>query len=409
MRSVGVLGNPEFRALWLAEAQSLLGDQLARVALVVLAYRETGSPAVTGLIYALTFLPAIFGGVTLSGLADRLPRRSLMIGCDLARAVLVASMAIPHVPLAVLCCLLVVAVVAGRPFAASQLALLPEVLPGDSLVAGTGLRMVTDQLGQLIGFAAGGLLVAALGPDAALVLDAATFVLSAVIIRIGVRHRPAAGHVHGGSPATRGVAADMRAAFRLVFGDARLRALLGLGCLAAFHVVPEGLAPAYADSVGGGAASVGLLMAMLPLGTAVGAWLLLRLRPERRSRLVGPLAVATAVPLIACGMGPAVPVSLALWAASGLCAAYQVQASAGFVAAVPDAGRGAAVGLASSAIIAAQGMGLVGFGAAADYLNAPAAIAIAGAAAFVLALPLALSWGRASAERTSSEAPPLAA
>lgn len=408
MQFLSVLRVREYRALWVAEAQSLLGDQLARVALVVLAYRQTGSPAVTGLIYALTFLPAIFGGVTLAGLADRLPRRTLMICCDLLRAALVACMAIPRVPLAVLCCLLILAVVAGRPFAASQLALLPEVLPGDTLVAGTGLRMVTDQLGQLLGFAVGGFVVAGLGPAAALLVDAATFVVSAIIIRLGVRHRPAARPATGDAVA-RGTATSVRSAVALVFGDVRLRTLLGFGCLAAFHVVPEGLAPAYADSVGGGAASIGVLMAMLPLGTAFGAWALLRWPAQRRSHAVGPLALATALPLVACGFGPAIPVSLALWAASGLCSAYQMQASAAFVAAVPDAGRGAAVGIASSAIIAAQGLGLVGFGAVADYLGAPAAVAIAGSVAFVMGVPLALTWWRTSRESTSGRAPTLPA
>src|SRR6266568_1516199 len=95
-----VLRVPEFRALWVAEAQSLLGDQLARVALVVLAFQQTGSPAVTGLIYALTFLPAVVGGAALSGLADRFPRRTLMIACDVLRAGLLAAMAVPGMPLA---------------------------------------------------------------------------------------------------------------------------------------------------------------------------------------------------------------------------------------------------------------------------------------------------------------------
>src|SRR4051812_31180366 len=158
-----VLRVPEFRALWVAEAQSLLGDQLARVALAVLAYQRTGSPAVTGLVYALTFLPAIAGGAVLSGLADRLPRRALMIWCDLIRAALLAAMAAPGMPLWLICTLLVLAVLAGRPFAASQLALLPVVLPGESYVVGSGLRLVTDQIAQLIGFASGGLIVAAIG------------------------------------------------------------------------------------------------------------------------------------------------------------------------------------------------------------------------------------------------------
>jgi len=60
-----VLRSREFRLLWLADAQSLLGDQLARVALSVLVYDRTGSGLVTAAVYALTFPPALFGSVLL--------------------------------------------------------------------------------------------------------------------------------------------------------------------------------------------------------------------------------------------------------------------------------------------------------------------------------------------------------
>ncbi len=55
---------------------------------------------------------------------------------------------------------------------------------------GLGLRAATSQAAQLAGFAVGGATVAVIGPRSALVVDAATFALSAVIIRSGVRHRP---------------------------------------------------------------------------------------------------------------------------------------------------------------------------------------------------------------------------
>lgn len=83
----------EFRALWLAQLLSVAGDQLARVAMTVLVYDRTRSALLTALTYALTYLPWIVGGLALSGLADRLPRRQVMIACDLARMVLVLLMA----------------------------------------------------------------------------------------------------------------------------------------------------------------------------------------------------------------------------------------------------------------------------------------------------------------------------
>src|SRR5260370_12100075 len=74
----------EFRALWLAQLLSVAGDQLARVALMVLVYDRTRSALWSALTFAVTFLPWIVGGLGLSGLAARLPLRPPMITCALA-------------------------------------------------------------------------------------------------------------------------------------------------------------------------------------------------------------------------------------------------------------------------------------------------------------------------------------
>ena len=80
---VAALRGREFRALWLAEALSVFGDQVARVALALLVYARTDSAALTALTYALTFVPTILGGCLLSGLADCYPRRTVIVVTDL--------------------------------------------------------------------------------------------------------------------------------------------------------------------------------------------------------------------------------------------------------------------------------------------------------------------------------------
>ncbi|GAA3670513.1 hypothetical protein GCM10022224_038410 [Nonomuraea antimicrobica] len=80
-----VLAVGEFRALWLAELFSQVGDQVARVAIAVLVYDRTGSAALTGLAYALTYLPSLVGGLTLSWIGDRYPRREVIFVVDLTR------------------------------------------------------------------------------------------------------------------------------------------------------------------------------------------------------------------------------------------------------------------------------------------------------------------------------------
>src|SRR5262249_15256858 len=95
----------EYRAILAARGLSMVGAQLAGVALVVLVYGDTHSAALTGLTFALTLVPSFVGGVFLSGLADRLPRRRVMLTADLLRAAMIVPVAIPDMPFPVLCLL----------------------------------------------------------------------------------------------------------------------------------------------------------------------------------------------------------------------------------------------------------------------------------------------------------------
>jgi MFS family permease len=257
---------PEFRVLWAAELFSIAGDQLARVALAVLVYGRTGSSVWAAVAYALTFLPALLGGVLLSGLADRYRRREVMIVSDVARAVLVAVMAIPDLPLWALCTALVAVVLLGSPHTAAQGALYPEVLRGELYERGLAVRQITSQTAQLVGFATGGLLVAAVSPAVALLGNAVSFALSAVVLRIGVSDRPAPVPAHGSEQAIGGFC-GIAAGLVEIATDRRRRALVLLAWLVGWYVVPEALAAPYADHLGAGPAVVGLLMAADPLGS----------------------------------------------------------------------------------------------------------------------------------------------
>lgn len=394
---------PEFRVLWAAELFSIAGDQLARVALAVLVYGRTGSALWAAVAYALTFLPALLGGVLLSGLADRFRRREVMIVSDVARAVLVAVMAIPDLPLWALCAVLVVVVLLGSPHTAAQGALYPDVLPGELYERGLAVRQITSQTAQLVGFATGGLLVAAVSPAIALLGNAVSFALSAVVVRIGVAERLAP--VPSPGPAAisglRGIAAGLVE----IATDRRRRALVLLAWLVGWYVVPEALAAPYADHLGAGPTAVGLLMAADPLGSVLGAWLFVRFVPAgTRARLVGPMAVAAGVPLALCILRPGVPLTLLLWAVSGmLSTAYLLQTQASFVRATPDGGRGRAIGVAASGIIAAQGAAVLLGGLLADASDPATAVAAAGVLGAVLSAGGAVAWHRANSTAPSPQ------
>lgn len=391
-----VLAVAEFRALWLAELQSVAGDMLARVALSILVFQHTGSAAWTALTYALTMLPDLIAGPLLGGLADRYPRRTVMVIADLSRAVLVALMALPGVPLVVLAGLLVLVQLFAAPFAAAQIATLPLALEGDRFDVAQATRQITVQVAQGLGFAAGGALVAWIGVHRSLAIDAATFAVSALLIRAGVVRRPSATATIGADLASdaQGYWRRIAAGARVIWSQPALRIIVGLAWLAGFVVVPEGLAAVYAGQLRLGAAAVGILLAAHPAGLVIGAVLVGRvLSPVWRRRLMAPLAVAALLPLLVFVAEPGLIPAAVLLVLSGACGSYQITASTTFVRLVPDSGRGQAFGLAGSGLIAVQGIGVVGGGALAQALNSAAdAIAIAGVVGLVAGLVLATRW-----------------
>src|SRR4051794_28884142 len=188
-----VLANPEYRAMVIAQALSLVGDQLARIAVALLIFSQSRSPLLTALAYGVTYLPWLVGGPWLSVYADRLPRRRVMVACDLVRAATVLLITIPHIPLAL--ALLVVCLVSllEPPFMASRAALIADIVPtSDHYATAAAVSATVNQLGQVIGFGIGGAVVAAISPRGAIVVDSATFVASAVVLLRFVTARPTA-------------------------------------------------------------------------------------------------------------------------------------------------------------------------------------------------------------------------
>ena len=361
--------------------QSLAGDQVARVALSVLVFDRTGSGLWTAATYALTFLPALVGGLLLGGLADRYSRRTVLVVCDVLRAGLLALMAVPAAPLGLVAALLTVATLVGAPFKSAEPALLADIFTGELYSTAVGLRAATQQAAQLVGFGVGGVIVAGVGARGALVLDAATFAISAALLQVGLAQRPPArlnaptGRVDG-----------LLAGIRLVSSDRRLVLLLGFACLTGLWVIPEGLAAPYATATGGGAAAVGVLLAANPAGNVLGAAVFARWLPARQqARALGPLAVLTGVPLMACVWRPGLAVTIALWAASGVCTAYLVRVSAEYVLTVPAERRGQGVGVLTAGLLAAQGLGLLVGGLLTRVVSIYGVVALAGLAGSVLA------------------------
>jgi len=386
-----VFGDREFRAIWLAEFASIAGDQFARVALTVVVFQRTGSPLLTALTYATTYLPWLIGGLFLSDLADRFPRRTVMIAADVTRMLLVAAMAVPGMPLWGMVVLLFVVASLNAPFQGARSALRAAIMPDDRYTLGLAASQVTREIGVVGGFVGGGVIVSVLGARPALLIDAGTFAVSALLLSLAVRHRPASGRRRQSR------LTEMMAGLRLVFANRRLRALMLLGWLCAFYTVPEALAVPYAAQLRHGSVAAGLIFAAGPLGSAVGMMVFTRtVRPAERLRWMGPMAVAASLILATCLARPNLALLLVIVTASGLLAAYQIAANSAFVLASPDDRRGQAYAIANGGMNLGQGLVYVLAGAAASAVAPAVVVAGSGLVGAALALWLVLSWRRDS-------------
>jgi len=389
-----VLAVREFRVLWVSVILSTAGDRLALVALTLLVYGRTHSPLLAAVVYAAGYLPWVIGGLFLADVADRRPRRSVMVFCDAARAVLVAAMLIPHVPVAGLVALLFVATMFAPPFDSAKASITPDILHGERYVLGTAILQTTLLAAQVAGAVAGGVGVALIGVQRSLAIDAATFVLSGVLIALGTRARPPAARPETVQPSP---LARTRAGFRLVFGDPVLRTLLLLAWLVVFYTIPEGIAAPYAARLGGGPIAAGLVIASTTLSTTVAIPLFTRfVRPRQRTSLMGPLAVLTCGSLVLTALAPGLAASLVIFSLSAAFGVYQIAANTAFVVRVPNERRAQAFGIASVGVIVGQGAAFVAAGAAAEVFSPATVIAVGGGIGTVVALILTFRWRHVS-------------
>jgi MFS family permease len=183
--------NRSFALLWLGQLVSLFGERIHQVAIAFLVFRATGSTIDVGLTFAATAVPNILLGPLAGALVDRWDRRWTMVGCDVVRAALV--LAIPfainvHIGLVYGIAFLVATVT--LLFRPAKTAVIPQIVQERDLVTANSASSIADGAADLIGLPLGGMLVATLlSLELAFVVDAATYVVSAVLL-LGVAIPP---------------------------------------------------------------------------------------------------------------------------------------------------------------------------------------------------------------------------
>ncbi|HWC86409.1 MAG TPA: MFS transporter [Solirubrobacteraceae bacterium] len=370
------LASRELRALLAAQLVSVTGLCVAAVALTVRVYRDTASPLLASLTFALSFLPYLLVGSILSGLVDRFRPRALVAGCDSGSALLITAIAWPGLPLLALFALLLASGTLGSISNGARAALVRVCVPAGAYVPARSLLRIAAQLAQLGGNAGAGVLLVILSPSGTLLVSAAALALSAATIRLGVSDHPTAG---GGTEAP--LLRDSLRGAREILVLPELRRLLLVGWLAPmFIVAPEALAAAYVARHHGSPALVGWWLVALPVGMIAGDFAGIRLLgAAQQRRLLAPAVAAGFLPYLAFALGPPIPVAMVLLVISGLFAFYSLGLDARVRDAAPPELFARTMTVSTGGLMALQGIGFALAGAIGQAIGPAAAIAVAGA------------------------------
>jgi MFS family permease len=383
-----VLGNRDYRRIFTAEVISDAGNFITFIALAVLVHDITGTTVAVGFALALRAIPWFTLGPVAGVFVDRADRRLVMVISDIARAVLVMVLAFTHsVGQAYVIAFL--SGCFGPFFRPARHALLPVIAPGEQYVKALAVSEIAHQGLHTIGPAIGGLAVALLGARKAFLIDAATFLVSAMLV-LGVSVR---GRVGTRPTGFAEVARDFADGARAVWRDRILRSLFAARCawvLGEAGIVAM-LVSYIRDDLGRSAGAYGFALAVGGAGTAVVSFLLARLGTRtRRLRwlAVGALSQALFIPV---ALRPGFPQLLALMALEGaIIAGLALYDDVIMAERVPDALRGRVFALSGSTSQFADFAGSLGLAALGEAIGVSTGIAVAGAIGCVLGIAFLL-------------------
>jgi MFS family permease len=380
----------DLRLLFLATLASSIGTWLAFVALVVDVYDRTASAAWVSALLVVEFAPFVAVGLLAGALVDRLPRRRVLVAADLLRAALFAILPFASDSLQIVI-LALAAGVATSFFRPAVYAGLPNLVSDPELPRANGLLQSAENVTLALGPAIGGVLVAWAGPDPAYVFNAASFVVSALLI---VRIRRS---LEEGPAGSEGHWRDLKAGWALVARAPALRAVV-----AAWSVVMLGSAGVSVaeivlakDVFDAGDAGYGVMLSAMGVGLVLGGYLAGSWVDAWGVRglyalSIGLMAVGIGTVAASPGVWVAVPLLVVAGFGNGsalVCNAILIQRG------VPDRLRGRAFTLAMSVSYAALGLGMIGSGPLTDAIGAREVWAVA-AGLLAVAAPAALALTR---------------
>ena len=364
LRSVFV--NPALRRIELALAGSMIGDWAYATAVMVWAY-GVGGARLVGVWAAVRYLLMAFASPIGSTLADRLPRKAVLVGSDVLRAVLVAVAAaclVVDAPTLVVLVIATVISLVGCVFRPAQMAWMPSLTTKpEELTAANGASSTIESLAFFLGPALGALLVAGTNVETVFVLNALTFLLSAVLV-VGIRpvakDDPDAEGDQDDEPAE-GMFREMAGGFTHI---ARNRDLVMVAILVCTQTLVAGASVVFGVTFAvqileTGPAGVGIIDSVFGVGAILGGFF--AISRATRNRLAGDLAMGTVLWSLPLLLVVAWPSPVTVFAAAILLGFGNPLVDVNFATIVqrlvPDAVLGRVFGAYEGALIATMAVG----------------------------------------------------
>jgi DHA3 family tetracycline resistance protein-like MFS transporter len=298
------LRHRDFRLLWVGQTLSMIGSFVSNVAFPFQLLQLGGSALELGTLVSI-FGSALLVFLLVGGaVADRVPRRTLLVVTEVAEGVVMAIIAalgvmgvlqIWHLYLA-----MAVFGITSAFSGPALSALIPELVPADILVSGNALRGLSRQAARSIGPVLGGLLVGFAGPPTAFAVDAISFFVSAAAVALTLS-RPLARL----EPTS--IVADIREGLAFVFSVQWLWvtifgwSLINAAFVGAYVV---GLPLLVTETLREGAFVYGIITASMGIGEAVGATVIAQVRVKRTGLVMFLFGALSGVAQLAYGLIP---------------------------------------------------------------------------------------------------------
>lgn len=311
--------------LLFANGLSLVGNMLTSVAVPWFVLETTGSAAKTGVTGAVIVAPTIIAGIFGGALVDRLGFRRMSVVSDIGSGITVALIPLLHVTIGItfmqLLILMFLSALLDVPGTTARQSMLPELAhsAGMRLERANSVFSSITRGAQLAGPILAGVLIAKVGANSVLWLDAATFAVSALAVALAIPEVVNKSEVR--SHETAGYLRDILQGVGLLANDKVLRILIIAAALLNFVANPMAsvVLPVYAQELYGSAANLGLMLAGFGGGALAGAVLYgigAHLLPRRVVFIAG--VAAAAIPLAVLAAYPGVPITIAALALFGI-------------------------------------------------------------------------------------------